>query len=81
MTEAASPLLPTAADIVWSGTVVLLLALLVTALISLARSVRLLQPSEFALWAILAVLVPLFGPIAWMAVGRPRAVAPKTTAD
>ncbi|GAA4190288.1 hypothetical protein GCM10022219_07430 [Microbacterium oryzae] len=81
MTDAVNPLLPTVADTLWSSTVVVLLALLVTSLISLARAVRLLPASEFALWAILAVLVPLFGPIAWMAVGRPRATRRKTTAS
>lgn len=58
------PLLPATYDIVWSGVVLLLIALLVWTLVSIARS-GMDTPAKFA-WVIIVFLLPLIGPICWL---------------
>ncbi|MGC2940404.1 MULTISPECIES: PLD nuclease N-terminal domain-containing protein [unclassified Brevibacterium] len=64
-----NPLLPAAYDIVWSGVVLLMIALLVWTLISIARS-GMEAPAKLA-WVIIVFLLPLIGPICWLAA-RPK---------
>lgn len=64
-----NPLLPAAYDIVWSCVVLLMIALLIWALIGIARSG--IDPRVRLAWALVVVLLPLVGPICWL-VARPR---------
>lgn len=74
MLRSANPLVPAAYDIVWSTVCVVMLALLVVALVSIARSARRLSSARALLWTLLAIFVPLVGPSAWLFIGR-RAAA------
>jgi hypothetical protein len=69
----ANPLIPAGYDIVWSVVVVALFALVVTALISLARNARSLTTAQALVWTLLVLFVPLFGALAWLFAGRPAA--------
>lgn len=70
MPESTNPLLPAWYDLVWSATAVVMIALLVVALISLARSAKSLSTSQALIWTLVAILVPIVGPLAWLFVGR-----------
>jgi uncharacterized membrane protein YhaH (DUF805 family) len=65
-----NPLLPAGYDIAWSTVAVAFIALTIVALISLARSAKRLTTTQAVVWAALVLLVPVAGPIAWLAVGR-----------
>ena len=69
-----NPLLPAWYDLLWSGITVALLALTVVAFVSFFRT-----PLDSRLqalgWALLILLVPVVGPTAWFALGRPAARA------
>jgi uncharacterized membrane protein YhaH (DUF805 family) len=69
-----NPLIPAGYDIAWSMITALVIALTIIALISLARTAKRLTPAHGLLWAALVLLVPVLGPLAWLAVGR-RTVA------
>ncbi|QKJ19085.1 PLD nuclease N-terminal domain-containing protein [Microbacterium hominis] len=70
MADAANPLIPAAYDLVWSGVAVLALALAVLSLVSIARSARALTPVPALGWTLLAIFVPVAGPLAWLVIGR-----------
>jgi len=70
MSDSADPLLPAAFDLVWSSVVVLVLALIIVALISLARNARQLTSTQALVWTIVVIFVPVIGPIAWFSIGR-----------
>lgn len=74
MTAEHNPLLPAGYDVAWSAVTVLVIALTLVALVTLARSAGRLTPPQGLLWAALVLLVPLLGPIAWLSIGR-RATA------
>ena len=59
------PLLPAAYDVIWSGVVVLLVVLLIWAMVSIARSR--LDPRVRLVWAMVLLLLPVVGPICWLA--------------
>ena len=63
------PLLPAAYDMIWSGVVVLLVVLLVWAMVSITRSR--LDPRVRLVWAMVLLLLPVVGPICWLAA-RPQ---------
>ena len=63
------PLLPAAYDVIWSGVVVLLVVLLIWAMVSIARSR--LDPRVRLVWAMVLLLLPVVGPICWLAA-RPQ---------
>ena len=63
------PLLPAAYDVIWSGVVVLLVVLLIWAMVSIARSR--LDPRVILVWAMVLLLLPVVGPICWLAA-RPQ---------
>ena len=64
-----NPLLPAAYDVIWSGVVVLLVVLLIWAMVSIARSR--LDPRVRLVWAMVLLLLPVVGPICWLAA-RPQ---------
>ena len=67
-----NPLVPAWYDLVWSGIAFALLALTVCAFVSFFRT-----PLDSRLqalgWALFILLVPVVGPVAWFALGRPAA--------
>lgn len=65
-----NPLLPAAYDITWSVTVVAVLLLMVIALISIARTVKRITSSQALIWTLVAIFVPLVGPLSWLFIGR-----------
>ena len=70
MPDVANPLIPAWYDIVWSAAVVAVLVLLVISLISLARTARSLSPSQSLVWTLVAIFVPVLGPLAWLFIGK-----------
>jgi len=65
-----NPLVPSTYDIWWSAAVVVAFVLLVTALISIARSSKSLTPTGALLWTLIAIFVPVVGPATWLTIGR-----------
>jgi hypothetical protein len=74
MREAVNPLVPAAYDVTWTAITGAILLLLVIALISLARVAKSLTPTQALTWVLVAILLPVLGPFAWLAIGR-RSVA------
>jgi len=62
-------------DLVWSVVPILLIALVVLALISIARNTAGLSSTATAVWAAVVLFVAPIGPIAWFIIGRPAARA------
>lgn len=71
MNEPVNPLVPTAYDLVWSAIAIAALILLVIALVSIGRNRRALTSMQALVWTLLAVFVPVIGPVAWLLAGRP----------
>lgn len=72
MSDEHNPLIPAGYDIAGSVITVLVIALTILALVSLARAAKRLTPAQGLMWAALVLLIPLLGPLAWLAVGRRR---------
>lgn len=70
MNERPNFLIPATYDVVSSVGVVLVIVLLVTSLISIARTAQSLTASRALVWALLVILVPIIGAAAWFAIGR-----------
>ena len=68
--EAINPLVPAGYDIVWSIVAIVVFALMVTALVLLARNARWLTAAQALVWTLLIIFVPVIGPVSWMAIGR-----------
>jgi uncharacterized membrane protein YhaH (DUF805 family) len=68
--EAINPLVPAGYDIVWSVIAIVVFALMVTALVLLARNARRLTATQALVWTLLIIFVPVIGPVSWMAIGR-----------
>jgi Phospholipase_D-nuclease N-terminal len=75
MDESVNPLFPVGYDIAWSTIVVLVVALAVVALVSLARTASRLTSMEALIWTLVTIFVPLVGPVAWLSIGRRSALA------
>lgn len=69
-----NPLLPAGYDLIWSGVVVVLLAVTVLALWQALRS-KAHTGGQQLLWALVIVAVPMLGAIAWFVLGRTRPAA------
>ncbi|MGP6172467.1 PLD nuclease N-terminal domain-containing protein [Microbacterium sp. A196] len=65
-----NPLLPAAYDITWSVAVVAVLLLMVIALISIARTAKRITSPQALIWTLVAIFVPLVGPLSWLFIGR-----------
>ncbi|MFT2707524.1 PLDc N-terminal domain-containing protein [Clavibacter zhangzhiyongii] len=52
---------------------VLALVVVIAALMSLVRVNHRMRPIDVALWAVVVIVIPIIGPVAWFAVGRKRA--------
>ena len=79
MSDAINPLIPAGYDIAWWVIAVLLLALTVVALVTLARSAGRLSPTQALVWTLIVLFVPLVGPIAWLTIGRRATPAHRST--
>lgn len=78
MSDEHNPLIPVGYDIVWSIVTVLVVALTIVALVTLARSARRLTATQALIWTAVVLLAPILGPIAWLTIGR-RAVPVNST--
>ena len=65
-----NPLLPSAYDIAWTVAAALAAVLAVVALVSITRHARLLTWTQAVIWTLVAILVPVIGPVSWLSVGR-----------
>jgi hypothetical protein len=74
--EEHNPLIPRVYDDVWSVVAVASLVLIVIAIVSLGRKASQLSPLLALAWAALILVVPVLGPVAWLAIGR--RTAPRT---
>ena len=70
MPESQNPLIPAWYDVVWSGSALLVLALLITALVSIWRSSKRLTSQQALGWSLLVIFVPVIGALSWFAIGR-----------
>lgn len=70
MVDVRNPLIPVASDVAWSVCVLLAATLAVVALVSLVRTATRLSAAESLGWTALVVLIPVIGPVAWLAIGR-----------
>ena len=77
--DTVNPLLPAGYDIVWSVVALVAAVLAIVALVSLMRSARRLTATQALVWVLVVLLVPVAGPLAWLAVGR-RAGMPRREA-
>ncbi|MFJ6679822.1 PLDc N-terminal domain-containing protein [Microbacterium sp. NPDC091382] len=77
--DTVNPLIPAADDIAWSIVALVLTVLAIVALVSLALSARRLTSTQALVWVLVVLLIPVAGPVAWLAVGR-RARMPRREA-
>ncbi|MBG6054758.1 hypothetical protein IWX81_001148 [Salinibacterium sp. CAN_S4] len=75
MVEPVNPILPVGFDIAWATVSVLLIALHVIALVSVARTASRLTSTQALIWTLVTIFVPVVGPAAWLAIGRRSALA------
>lgn len=75
LTESPNPLLPAHYDIVWTLILGAVLALMLTALWQALRS-KAHTGVEQLLWALVILVAPVLGPLAWFALGRSRRATP-----
>ncbi|WP_243076051.1 PLD nuclease N-terminal domain-containing protein [Microbacterium sp. SS28] len=76
MGEETNPLIPAGYDIVWSVVAGLVIALVIVALVVLARSAKRLTPLEALVWTLVVLFVPVLGPLAWLTIGH-RSATPE----
>jgi len=69
------PLMPAAYDLVWSAVSLVAFGLAVWAMVSLSRRARHLSPTVVLVWALVIVVVPVLGPVSWLAAGRRAGVS------
>lgn len=80
MIASVNPVLPASYDIAWSAISVVVFALMLVALVSVARSAKKLTATQSLTWIVLIIFLPLLGPIAWLAIGR-RAIGSPSRAE
>lgn len=66
---AQNPLTPASHDL-WSAFFVAAFTLLAVALVQLIRARGRLSDSATAVWVLVALAIPILGPLAWLVVGR-----------
>lgn len=71
MDGVANPFVPAPYDVVWPIVFVAILALTISAVVSITRRVKQLSLLASLLWLAVIVLVPVVGPALWFAFGRP----------
>lgn len=84
MNADGSPLMPAGYDLIWSLTVfavvAVVLALVVSAIVSLARRVRLLEHRTYLVWLAAILLLPVLGSLMWFSFGKSHALSKPNTA-
>lgn len=73
MITSVNPLLPAGYDITYSALSVVVVALMIMALVSVARSAKKLTATQALVWTVLIIFLPVLGPTAWFAIGRQTA--------
>ncbi len=68
--DTSNPVIPAAYDIVWTVVMVVYLAFVIVALVSLSRTAPRLSSWLALAWAALVVMVPVLGALAWLTIGR-----------
>ncbi|MEJ1154412.1 MULTISPECIES: PLDc N-terminal domain-containing protein [Microbacterium] len=74
MSAVDNPLIPAGYDVAWSMVMLAIAVLAIVAMVSWWRATKWLSLTERLMWVLLIIFVPLFGPLAWFAIGR-RCVA------
>ncbi len=77
--ETANPMLPALYDLAWTLVPILMIALIVVSLVSIARHADGLSSMATAVWSAVVIFATLLGPIAWFLIGRPAARAARLT--
>lgn len=77
MSDVQNPLIPAGYDIAWAVISILALALVVLALLSLARAAKNLTALQGLAWTLIVLFVPIVGPTAWLAIGRQAKKSPQ----
>lgn len=67
-----NPLLPAPYDVLWSIVALVLLAFMVSAVVSVVRARGALTGIQTIVWLALIVALPVFGAVAWFLAGHPR---------
>lgn len=80
MDEAVNPLIPAPYDLIWSGMVAVMFALMVAAIVSVVRHAKHLSALAYVLWILVVLSLPLLGSALWFAFGR-QAVRQKSVAS
>jgi len=70
MQDSVNPLVPATYDIVWAVVTVAAFTLMLIALVSIARASKRLTSVIALSWTLVALFVPVVGPVAWLAIGR-----------
>lgn len=75
MSSSGNPLIPAGYDIAWSVFAFVVFALMILAVISLARSAKQLTAIATLAWTLVVLFIPVLGPVAWLSIGRRSTVA------
>ncbi len=75
MANSINPLILVGYDIVWTLVSVLVIALVIVALVSIARTAKRLTSTQALVWALVTIFVPVVGPLAWLSIGRRSGLA------
>lgn len=74
-----NPLMPAGYDLAWTLIVIAVLALMLTALWQALRS-KAHTGGQQLLWALVILIAPVVGSLAWFVLGRPKRAAVTPTA-
>ncbi|TDW29874.1 PLDc N-terminal domain-containing protein [Cryobacterium psychrophilum] len=75
MGSSINPIIPVGYDIAWTMVSVLVIALIVVALFSIARTAKRLTSTQALIWVLVTIFVPVLGPVAWLSIGRRSGLA------
>ena len=70
MLDSQNPLIPAAYDNMWFALSLLIVAFVIAALVSIARTAKRLTSMQALVWTLIVLLVPVVGCAAWFAIGR-----------
>jgi uncharacterized membrane protein YhaH (DUF805 family) len=75
MGSSINPIIPVGYDIAWTMFSVLVIALAVVALVSMARTAKRLTSAHAMIWTLVTIFVPVVGPLARLSIGRRSGLA------
>ena len=70
--EAVNPLIPAPFDIAWSIVALVLLAFMVSAIVSIVRASAALTGIHVIVWVAVVIAAPVIGATVWFVAGHPR---------